>query len=235
MHNIWKGYNSRRSHWNPLMSAKRRKIDDRTIDEKHPLAQISADAFKCRHRILRWAGNSFRGVRCPHPYTAGIGSSTLLMTSKRIKRSKRDKNIQLVGSEFGVNNMKAWIHPILYQRFVAGGVRGEYFLRTLCPLSNNWASFKLCNLREYCCCPCPLLYNHSVHVFWWQENTLCHKTQILKRVSGHDNVFTILQQPPQSPDLNPTGKLWDVVEREIHIIDMQPTELQQLCDAMMSI
>lgn len=30
---------------------------------------------------------------------------------------------------------------------------------------------------------------------------------ILKQVSGHDNVFTILQQPPQSPDLNPTGQL----------------------------
>ncbi len=26
-------------------------------------------------------------------------------------------NIQMVGSEFGVNNMKAWIHPALSQRF----------------------------------------------------------------------------------------------------------------------
>jgi len=26
-------------------------------------------------------------------------------------------DIQMVGSEFGVNNMKAWIHPALYQRF----------------------------------------------------------------------------------------------------------------------
>ena len=25
--------------------------------------------------------------------------------------------IQMSGSEFGVNNMKAWIHPALYQRF----------------------------------------------------------------------------------------------------------------------
>lgn len=26
-------------------------------------------------------------------------------------------NIWLVGSEFGVNDMKAWIHPALYQQF----------------------------------------------------------------------------------------------------------------------
>lgn len=30
-------------------------IDDRRRDKKHPLDQIS-DTFKCRHRVLRWAG-----------------------------------------------------------------------------------------------------------------------------------------------------------------------------------
>ncbi len=39
----------------------------------------------------------------------------------------------------------------------------------------------------------------------------------------------------ESPDLNPTENLWDVVEREIHIMDVQPTNLQQLRDAIMSI
>ncbi len=29
--------------------------------------------------------------------------------------------------------------------------------------------------------------------------------------------------------------IWDVVEREIRIMDVQPTNLQQLCDAIMSI
>ncbi len=39
----------------------------------------------------------------------------------------------------------------------------------------------------------------------------------------------------QSPDLNPIEHLWDVVEREIHIMDVKTTNLQQLCDAIMSI
>ncbi len=42
----------------------------------------------------------------------------------------------------------------------------------------------------------------------------------------HDSEFTLLKRPPQSPDLNPIEHLWDVVEREIHIMDVQPTNLQ---------
>ncbi len=37
----------------------------------------------------------------------------------------------------------------------------------------------------------------------------------------------------QSPDLNPIDHLCDVVEREIHIMDVQPTNLQKLRDAIM--
>ncbi len=39
----------------------------------------------------------------------------------------------------------------------------------------------------------------------------------------------------QSPDLNPIENLWDVVERKIYIMDVQPTNLQQLRDAIMTI
>ncbi len=35
----------------------------------------------------------------------------------------------------------------------------------------------------------------------------------------HDDEFTLFKRPPQSPDLNPTEQLWDVVEREILIMD----------------
>ncbi len=69
-----------------------------------------------------------------------------------------------------------------------------------------------------------------------QDNAPCHKAQIISDwFLEHDNAFTLLKWPPQSPDINPIEHLWDVVEREIHIMDVQPTNLQQLRDAIMSI
>ncbi len=72
--------------------------------------------------------------------------------------------------------------------------------------------------------------------YFQQDNTPCHKAQIISDwFLEHDNEFTLLKWPPQSPDLNPTEHLWDVVEREIRIMDVQLTNLQQLRDAIMSI
>ncbi len=73
-------------------------------------------------------------------------------------------------------------------------------------------------------------------MYFQQDNAPCHKAQIISDwFLKHDNEFTLLKWPPQSPDLSPIEHLWDVVEREIHIMDVQPTNLQQLCDAIMSI
>jgi len=73
-------------------------------------------------------------------------------------------------------------------------------------------------------------------MYFQQDNASCHKAQIiLDWFLEHDNEFTLLKWPPQSPDLNPIEQLWDVVEREIHIMDVQTTNLQQLCDAIMTI
>ncbi len=50
-----------------------------------------------------------------------------------------------------------------------GGIMvwGIFFLAHFGPLSTNWASFKRHSLPEYCCWPCPSLYDYSVHIFWW--------------------------------------------------------------------
>ncbi len=72
--------------------------------------------------------------------------------------------------------------------------------------------------------------------YFQQDNAPCHKAQIISDwFLEHDNEFTLLKLPPQSPDLSPIEQLWDVVEREIHILDVQPANLQQLRDAIMSI
>ncbi len=76
----------------------------------------------------------------------------------------------------------------------------------------------------------------SSECYFQQDNAPLHKIQIIShRFLEHDNEFNLLKWPPQSPDLNPIEHIWNAVEQEICIMDVQPTNLQQLCDAIRSI
>jgi len=71
--------------------------------------------------------------------------------------------------------------------------------------------------------------------YFQQDNAPCHKARIiLKLFLEHDNEFTVLKWPPQSPVLNPIEHLWDVVERELCAQDVHPTNLHQLQDAILN-
>ncbi len=69
--------------------------------------------------------------------------------------------------------------------------------------------------------------------YFQQDNAPCHKAQIISDwFLEQDNEFNLLKWPPQSPNLNPIEQLWDVMEWEICIMDVQPINLQQLRDAI---
>ncbi len=73
-------------------------------------------------------------------------------------------------------------------------------------------------------------------IFW------CTSSRIMQHVTKHLRLvswtwqwvhFTQMASTVTRSQFN--RALWDVVEREIHIMDVQPTNLQQLCDAIISI
>jgi len=62
-----------------------------------------------------------------------------------------------------------------------------------------------------------------------------HITKLESFQIGFLNMAISSKWPPQSQELNPIEHLWDVVERELRALDVHPTNLHQLQDAILSI
>jgi len=102
---------------------------------------------------------------------------------------------------------------------------------TLGTFSANWASFATAYLS--------IVPDHVHHFmgtmypssdgYFQQDNAPRHKARIISLYE-----FTVLKWPPQSPELNPKEDLWDL-ERELCALDVHPTTLHQLQDAILSI
>ncbi len=147
-------------------------------------------------------------------------------------------DIQMVGSEFGVKNMKAVVSTV---QAGGGGVMvwgmfSWHTLGLLVPIEHRLNPTAYLSIVADHVYPFMTTVYLSSDGYFQQDNAPCHKAQIISDwFLEHDDEFTLLKWPPQSPDLNTIEHLWDVVEREIRIIDVQPTNLQQLHDAIMTI
>ncbi len=100
---------------------------------------------------------------------------------------------------------------------------GDIFLVHFGPLSTNWASFKRHSLPEYLLTMFIPLWLQCTHLLMATSSRIMHHVTKLKS--------------SQAGFLNMTmSSLYsNVVEREIRFMDVQPTNLQQLRDAIMSI
>ncbi len=135
----------------------------------------------------------------------------------------------MVGSEFGVKNMKAWIHPCMpclnFLAHFGPVVPIEHRLN-----ATAYLSIVADHVHPFMTTVYHLLMATSSRI-------MHHVTKLKSSQTGFltMTMSSLYSNGLQSPDLNPIEHLWDVVKWEIHIIDVQPTNLQQLHEAIMSI
>ncbi|GBN00451.1 hypothetical protein AVEN_85519-1 [Araneus ventricosus] len=68
-----------------------------------------------------------------------------------------------------------------------------------------------------------------------QDNARCHTARsVCAWFEEHQDEFTVLPWPANSPDLNPIEILWDHLDRVVRAMDPQPRNLAQLATALES-
>ncbi len=116
-------------------------------------------------------------------------------------------DIQMVGSEFGIKNVKAWIDPACLNGsgwwWCCNGV-GDTFLAHFGPLSTNWVSFKRHSLPEYCCWPCPFLYDY----FMTSSRIMSQKLKSSQLVHFNQIAFTVPRSQSNRAPLGCGGTSW---------------------------
>lgn len=106
---------------------------------------------------------------------------------KRLEILDFSYNIQMVGSEFGTNNIKAWIHPALCQH--SGWCSGvwDIFLANFGPLSKiKWTGYKTCTANlpvNYIQCTLNLsVESHHTHLYRTIEMNLWISPSLLSNL-----------------------------------------------------
>uniref|UniRef100_A0A8C1UPJ7 Transposable element Tcb1 transposase n=1 Tax=Cyprinus carpio TaxID=7962 RepID=A0A8C1UPJ7_CYPCA len=202
-----KGYSSRRPHRVPLLSAKNRKrrLQFAQAHQNWTMEDWKNVAWSDESRFL--LQNSDGRVRICHKEHESMDPTCLVSTVYA-----------------GGGGVMVW------------GIFSWHTLGPLVPIEHRLNATAYLSIVSDHVHPFMTTVYPSSDGYFQQYNAPCHKAQIISDwFLEHDNEFTLLKWPPQSPDLNPIEHLWDVVEREIRIMDVQLANRQQLHDAIISI